>query len=297
MSAQQPHDGRKLKELRQAKYPEWVKLQWVDAADGHDLATQYRGPGGEIISKHEFRNRVKSGEIRPVTPITSISSPAPVVAAVSAGGLSDQPSSPSGTAPHSPHAAPEPEPLAPSALELPDPQPRASGGRGTPGQASAAELALAATIGLVIISSLLAALTHAPELQMSEPEAQAIAVPLANLVQPTEFNRKFGRHLAGSSDYTLLGYALYAYGYRVVTQVAARQQQQAALQGRTPDQVRSYPYAVSNAAQPARDAPAQPAAQQPQQQQPARGGVAAGIVGDQAARIVGFNPLPNPRAS
>ena len=279
---------RKLTERRLVKYPGWTELQWLDATDGHKLNTEFRGPGGELVSNYEFRKRVKAGEI-PTIDADGAVKPAP---AARAAAVSDPPTLGDASA-----AGEAPEPF-----DLPSPEPASR--RAAPGQASAAELSLTATIALTILTSLLSLITRTPELTMSEMEAQAISVPLANIAAKSSLNRRFGRYLADSSDYTLLGYALYAYGYRVIGQVSARAQADAAALGTQ----RGYPHAVPQAAQapqPARAAQPSPAAtaqsgQPGERTAPASGGIGGAVNGTFAAessRIVGYNPIPHTGAS
>lgn len=299
-----PDPRRALRETSQATHPGWTRLQWVDAADGRMLNTQYRGPGGEIISRRQFRARLASGEIPTIDAATGdLKQPSAAV--------NDPPSLASASASGGSSASEAAEPF-----DLPTPQPAPS--RATPGQATAAELSLTATIALTILTSLLALITRTPELTMSEVEAQSIGVPLANIAAKSSLNRRFGRYLADSSDYTLLGYALYAYGYRVIAQVGARAQAEAAALGTQ----RGFPHAVSQSAQSAPAAQSRPAAPAASSGQPAGAtgpagptgptgertapasggiggavraglnGLGGGAVGTEAARIVGYNPLP-----
>lgn len=268
--------ARHLKEVPQTRYPGWTRLVWT-APDGHELNTQYRGPGGETISRREFRARVKAGELRSVAAVSGTFSAAKDLPSPAVQDLSFA----------EPEAAPPPLEAAP-VMELPEA--KSAGGRTAPGMASAAELALSTQILLIIGTSLLAIIARVPELLMTEQETQSIAVPVGNLLQPTELNRKFGRYLAGSSDYTLLGYALYAYAFRVAGQLAQRK----AFEAQQPPQ-RGFPHAIAQSAGPAQPA----AAPESGPAQAARGGIAAAASAQpaQGSRLVGFNPVPNPRAS
>ena len=285
-------DGRRLTEMSQRTHPGWTRLQWK-AADGHDLKTQYRGPGGEVVSRDAFMKRVRSGEVPTIDPDTGAPK-APPAAAPSTSSPLDPPALVEG--PASAGAADAP------VMDLPDA--KASSARPGPGQASPAELALTFQIGLVVLSSLAALFAQTPELSMSEIEAQAIGVPLANIAAKSKLNQRFGRYLADSSDYTLLGYALYSYSFRVGTTLAARRAAQAAQPAQGGG---GFAHAVptTQAPQPAgaaghgavgavRAVPVtEPAAAA------ASGGIAAAARGSdsaEAARIVGYRPIQNPRA-
>lgn len=276
-------DGRTLREMPENTHPGWTRLQWV-APDGHYLQTQFRGPGGEIISGFAYRKRLRSGEIPTIDRATGeVSAPPP-----------PRPTHPSAATAQTPD---EPPTLGP--LDLPAPEPDRA--RAAPGQATAAELSLTAQIVLIIATSLIALLTSTPELAMSDIEAQGISVPLANIFARSELNRRFGRYLAGSSDYTLLGYALYAYGYRVIGQVGARAQAEQAAQGTQ----RGFPHAVPQTPRPQPAyAPAVGGADEPggqpgsagERTAPASGGIGGAVNGaftTAASRIVGYHPIQN----
>ena len=287
-------ESRQLRETPQATHPGWTRLQWLDPDDGHMLNTQFRGPGGEVISRRQFAARVASGEIPTIDPGSGeVRQPSAVV--------NDPPTLAASPSRREAAGGEAGESAAP-AFDLPAAEPATR--RAAPGQASAAELALTAQIALTILTSLLSLITRTPELTMNEVEAQAISVPLANIAAKSSLNRRFGRYLADSSDYTLLGYALYAYGYRVIGQVSARAQAEAAALGTQ----RGYPHAVPQAAQAPRAAqPAQPATanasqsgQPGERTAPASGGIGGavnGAISVESARIVGYNPIPHTGAS
>ena len=290
-------ESRQLRETPQATHPGWTRLQWLDPDDGHMLNTQFRGPGGEVISRRQFAARVASGEIPTIDP-GSGEVRQPTAA------LNDPPQLAASPTRREASGGDAGESAAP-AFDLPAAEPATR--RAAPGQASAAELALTAQIALTILTSLLSLITRTPELTMNEVEAQAISVPLANIAAKSSLNRRFGRYLADSSDYTLLGYALYAYGYRVIGQVSARAQTDAAALGPSGTQ-RGYPHAVPQAApaaQPARAAQPAPtnagqSGQPGERTAPASGGIGGAVSGAVAAegsRIVGYNPIPHTGAS
>jgi hypothetical protein len=89
-------------------------------------------------------------------------------------------------------------------------------------RATAKELSNGIYISLAITTSIVAMLTQFNDLAMTEMEAKSIAIPLGNILEPTKINERFGRWLADSGDYQLLGYALFIYISRVRDHVQAR---------------------------------------------------------------------------
>lgn len=100
-------------------------------------------------------------------------------------------------------------------FSLPEAKPKASRPSGE--KATAKELSVSAETTLAIITSIFSLMVGMPELAMTDMETKSIAIPLANILEGTEINKKIGKMLANSGDYQLLGYALYLYGHRVVT--------------------------------------------------------------------------------
>jgi hypothetical protein len=85
-----------------------------------------------------------------------------------------------------------------------------AGNRATP-----KELADGLYISLSIATSIVALIIRDPYLAMTDLEAKNIAIPAANLLSKTKLNEKFGRLIAESGDWQLLGYALWMYFQRV----------------------------------------------------------------------------------
>lgn len=96
------------------------------------------------------------------------------------------------------------------------PEPKSRPGKPSGGRASARELAAAAQTTLIIVTSIVALLLNWEDVSMTEMEAKAISIPFGNIFESTELNEKFGRIMASSGDYQMLGYALYLYGHRVM---------------------------------------------------------------------------------
>lgn len=57
-----------------------------------------------------------------------------------------------------------------------------------------------------------------PAVAMTNSEAGALSLPLANMFARSELNRQFGRYLTGSNDYVALAWGLFQYGQRVAEQ-------------------------------------------------------------------------------
>ena len=102
------------------------------------------------------------------------------------------------------------------------PEPRSKPGKPSGGRASARELAAAAQTTLIICTSVVALLLGWEDVSMTEMEAKAISIPFGNIFESTQLNEKFGRIIANSGDYQMLGYALYLYGHRVFNSLVMR---------------------------------------------------------------------------
>lgn len=109
----------------------------------------------------------------------------------------------------------EPEELLPFDM----PEAKSKPGRSSVKSANSKELSTALQFLMLISTSVIAMAVSIPDITVTETEAKAIAIPLANILEPTDFNKKFGRYIVGTNDYGLLGYALYAYLYRVSSAV------------------------------------------------------------------------------
>ena len=110
----------------------------------------------------------------------------------------------------------------PVTLNMPEPKLASARGRPSGSSATTKELEAAFKINLIIVTSIASLITGIPDVEMTQSEAQSIAIPAANLFEKTEWNKKIGRLIAGSGDYSLLGYALYLYVHRVSQAIAMR---------------------------------------------------------------------------
>ncbi len=97
------------------------------------------------------------------------------------------------------------------------PEPKSKATRASAGKATSKELALAFETNLLILTSVVSLFTGLPEVGMQEAEAHAIAIPAANIFESSDLNKQIGKTIANSGDYSLLGYAIYLYLFRVVT--------------------------------------------------------------------------------
>lgn len=96
--------------------------------------------------------------------------------------------------------------------------------KSSPELASASDLALTATLVLLILAHIVATFSRIPEAAMSQEEAQSLSIPIGNIFASSSLNKKYGKHLRDSSDYVALGYGLYAYVSRVGIQVRQRRE-------------------------------------------------------------------------
>lgn len=123
-------------------------------------------------------------------------------------------------------SSPPPEPVAQqpaNILENIEPKTHSSKpGRRIENGATSKELADGLYITLSIVTSIVAMLTKEPGLTMSEIESKNISIPAGNLIEPTDINKRFGRMIAESGDWQLLGYAIWLYIARVREPVIER---------------------------------------------------------------------------
>lgn len=101
-------------------------------------------------------------------------------------------------------------------IELPEPKLTPSG-RTAQNKFSAKEISLGVQTLFILVTSILAIASHISDVQMTELEVKAIAIPLANIIERSKFNQTIGTLVVGKSDYIMLGYALYSYMDRTTT--------------------------------------------------------------------------------
>lgn len=153
---------------------------------------KWRAPDGTVLMQKKYQDLVRNGKI------------------------------PQGSEIHEPDL----EALEPASEEeswMPEPKPKASRPQSANSQkANAKELALAFEVNLSILTSVIALLTSIPELEMHPEEAKGISTTAANLFESSSFNKQFGKLVANSGDYSMLGYAIYLYIHRVTLAIKER---------------------------------------------------------------------------
>lgn len=282
-------NGRIVTEVPQKMHPGWIKIEERDPA-GVLKNYRYRTPAGKVITKDQARRAWQREAAERTSASTGEHAPA------------GQPRNTRGMAAGG-HGSPAlPPVLEVPAATIPAPEPldiKPDTGR-SGGQATGEQSAITFAMALIVLTSLAALLTNSEEIAMTQQEAQGIAGPLGNIFAKSSLNKRYGRYVAEGGDYTALGYGLYAYAYRVGTQMRARaqyaQQQGQVAAAAPPMPSRGVPiHAVPQAAQPGPVAPAGAGSANPEQRsQPATGGLAGaagGYVPAEASRFVGHNPI------
>lgn len=188
-------------------YPGW-RLRTGKNAEGKTVTVSYFSPLGEEWTRAKFRDAVDNGEIKktvekdPTEEVAKREVERRQAETTAKGSTDDKW----------------------EAVDLPETQLRKTP-KSTPELASAGDLAMTATIGLLIITHMLSTfILNVPEAAMTQEEAQGLAVPIGNILASSSLNKKYGKYLRDSSDYTLLGYGLYAYMSRVASQVRYRKE-------------------------------------------------------------------------
>lgn len=205
------NDPSEIKEKDVAGYPGWKKLQM-------GTSRRYISPGGVEISARRFMelsSKYKNSFI-PESDILPSIGRKPFISDVSST------KSPKNQHSHGPDLT-DPGLSDQSLSELNLPEPKSHTTKPRPGVATAKELADGVYITLSIVSSIVALLTKTPDLQMQDMEAKNIAIPAGNLIEPTDLNKRFGRMIAESGDWQLLGYAIWLYISRVTDVVKEKQ--------------------------------------------------------------------------
>lgn len=211
--------GSEVKEKEVNGFPGWIKKQignsrWYIAPSGVQLTAYQFGklaleyPGG-VIPEHV------------IFQLTSAKKPNGFFSSKSSrltGQVVDQPFSTK--APSDQNQPGEPGLV--DILQMPDPKPHA--GRSVGNRASPKELSDGLYISISIATAIVALLLREPTLAASDLEAKNISVPAANLLAKSQLNERFGRLIAESGDWQLLGYAIYLYGSRCIDVVQARRQ-------------------------------------------------------------------------
>lgn len=181
-------------------YPGWIKLQ-------KGGSRRYVSPGGAEISANAFMRLQKDYGFGNDIPES----------AVAATFITKRPARFFGTTDSRPSSPNQNQNQHEVVLEMdnamPDPKPRPGKSHGT--KASPKELSDGIYITLSIVTAIVSLLLQTPDLAMTEPEAKNIAIPAGNLMSNSKLNEKFGRIIADSGDWQMLGYALFLYASRV----------------------------------------------------------------------------------
>jgi hypothetical protein len=222
-------DNPNLEEVTESEVGDWPGWVRVDIKNPNGTTNRkYRSPGGIEVSnnrwsvlKHKFRGQ----KFIPEEMIVD-KKPAPV--------FFTRPSTYSPTkGPSEPYTRPKQatntrvhqEPVTEGPLDIPEAKPRP--GKAQQGKATSKELSDSFITTLLIATSLVALVLQFPDLAMQEVEAKSIAIPLANILERTTINERFGKLIASSGDYQMLGYGLFLYLERVTGAVQSRRQQRA----------------------------------------------------------------------
>lgn len=100
-------------------------------------------------------------------------------------------------------------------FKAPTPKPDAARGRPSANRATPREISDGLYISITIATSIVAILLREPVVAMTDLEAKGISIPAANLLAKSKLNERFGRMIAESGDWQLLGYAIWMYSSRV----------------------------------------------------------------------------------
>lgn len=210
------NETAEIKELDVPDWPGWKKLQLggtrhyispggvkITAYRFAQLALRYRGqsyiPEADILPGPDKTNQGFFGQILSGSKATKTNQPKP-----------DQPST-------NQESTNQEEIFVP-----PEPKPHA--GRSGGSRASPKELSDGMYISISIATSIVALLLREPQLAATDLEAKNIAIPAANLLAKSKLNERFGRLIAESGDWQLLGYAIWMYFNRVFDVVKVKRE-------------------------------------------------------------------------
>ncbi len=113
-----------------------------------------------------------------------------------------------------------------SAFPRPEPVPN-KGFRAPPGSnaKSSQQLAVGISTALTIATNAVELLTSTPGMTMQPGLAEPLAQSIANLIEPTFLNKHYGSYIAGSNDYTVIGYSIMVYAMQVNEALKLRREQ------------------------------------------------------------------------
>jgi hypothetical protein len=230
-------EAQNLEEVSEAdvnEWPGWVRVT-IKRPDGTQNL-RYRSPGGVEVSNNRWtvlKNKYKGQKFIPEEFVVEQPKKAPVFFTRPSTKHAYKDLPPQSIRPSQSPNIKVSEPVSEGPLDIPEARPRP--GKAQQGKATAKELSESFITTLLIATSLVALITQFPELAMQEVEAKSIAIPLANILERSTINERFGKLIASSGDYQMLGYGLFLYLERVSGAVQARRQQNA-QQPRPPQQ-------------------------------------------------------------
>ncbi len=282
---------RHVHEIEQKEVPGYPGWRFVVGknVEGKTVKVHYTSPLGEEWTRAKFNDAVDSGEIRKTTE----TDPTAEVARREAERQQYQFAA----------QTTQDDNVKWEKVDLPETSARRLP-KSSPELASSSDIALTATLMLLIMAHIIATFSRVPEAAMSKEEAQGLAVPIGNIFASSSLNKKYGRYLRDSSDYVALGYSLYAYVSRVGIQVRDRREAESRAEayGQRPTNVSGitsgYRTATTGSVEtgakstkPRSSAGSSASGASGQSgvnpTLPASGGIAA-----QTAGIVGINPIP-----
>lgn len=134
----------------------------------------------------------------------------------------------------------------------PDSRPLDSLKQSTDPRATADQISQSLVYVLLIVTGVAGFIARDESLVLDESEAADMAIPAGNILSGSQLNRRYGKYLRDSGDYTALGYAACRYLLRVATEVRTRLDQQKAVQVTV--QPTGVPYAAAQSQQTPHDA-------------------------------------------
>ena len=210
-----------VSEAEVGEWPGWIRVT-VKKPDG-STNVRYRSPGGIEVSDNRFsvlKHKFRGQKFIPEEQIVDKTRNPPVFFTRPSTSPPPKQAQSSSTRPvQKPSESVQDE----GPLDIPEAKPRP--GKAQQGKATARELSDSFITTLLIATSLVALITQFPDLAMREVEAKSIAIPLANILERSQINERFGKLIASSGDYQMLGYGLFLYLERVAGAVQVRREQ------------------------------------------------------------------------
>jgi hypothetical protein len=195
-------------------WPGWTKLQMGGSR-------RYRSPGGIEISADRFAKLVLKYKGQAFVPESDVLPPNERNRPAFFTSTTRTKTTNQEKATSNQKGVDQPKPnVSDGVIDLPDATPRPGRARGP--KASAKELTDGIHITLSIVTSIVAMFVKESALAMTPQDATNIAIPMANLLYNSPLNDRFGRMIADSGDWQLLGYAIFVYLGRVSDSISQR---------------------------------------------------------------------------